>query len=330
MKSAKRTLLVVGFIFFLTGVMVPQGESRNLILGHGAAPGNPRTLAADMFAKSVAEGSKGQLTIQIQGSEQLGSDVEMLQSAKLGTLDITANSQGPLSNMVPEAAIFGLPFLFSSPQEVWKILDGPIGDKVAALVDKQGMKLLAWWDNGIRHITNNQRPIKEPADLKGLKIRTPQDPITIDIFKALGANPTPIAFGELYLALRQGTVDGQENPLVNIWSAKLHEVQKYVSLSGHKYESTPFIVSMKTWNSLSPEHQQLLQRSAKQAGDFQRNELVRQTDELLIKFKDLKLQINTPNQAPFREATKSVYETWQKKIGDIVVEIQKAAASAGK
>lgn len=330
MKSAKRTLLVVGFIFFLTGVMVPQGESRNLILGHGAAPGNPRTLAADMFAKSVAEGSKGQLTIQIQGSEQLGSDVEMLQSAKLGTLDITANSQGPLSNMVPEAAIFGLPFLFSSPQEVWKILDGPIGDKVAALVDKQGMKLLAWWDNGIRHITNNQRPIKEPADLKGLKIRTPQDPITIDIFKALGANPTPIAFGELYLALRQGTVDGQENPLVNIWSAKLHEVQKYVSLSGHKYESTPFIVSMKTWNSLSPEHQQLLQRSAKQAGDFQRNELVRQTDELLIKFKDLKLQINTPNQAPFREATKSVYETWQKKLGDIVVEIQKAAASAGK
>jgi tripartite ATP-independent transporter DctP family solute receptor len=330
MKSAKRTLLVVGFIFFLTGVMVPQGESRNLILGHGAAPGNPRTLAADMFAKSVAEGSKGQLTIQIQGSEQLGSDVEMLQSAKLGTLDITANSQGPLSNMVPEAAIFGLPFLFSSPQEVWKILDGPIGDKVAALVDKQGMKLLAWWDNGIRHITNNQRPIKEPADLKGLKIRTPQDPITIDIFKALGANPTPIAFGELYLALRQGTVDGQENPLVNIWSAKLHEVQKYVSLSGHKYESTPFIVSMKTWNSLSPEHQQLLQRSAKQAGDFQRKELVRQTDELLIKFKDLKLQINTPNQAPFREATKSVYETWQKKLGDIVVEIQKAAASAGK
>jgi tripartite ATP-independent transporter DctP family solute receptor len=330
MKSAKRTLLVVGFIFFLTGVMVPQGESRNLILGHGAAPGNPRTLAADMFAKSVAEGSKGQLTIQIQGSEQLGSDVEMLQSVKLGTLDITANSQGPLSNMVPEAAIFGLPFLFSSPQEVWKILDGPIGDKVAALVDKQGMKLLAWWDNGIRHITNNQRPIKEPADLKGLKIRTPQDPITIDIFKALGANPTPIAFGELYLALRQGTVDGQENPLVNIWSAKLHEVQKYVSLSGHKYESTPFIVSMKTWNSLSPEHQQLLQRSAKQAGDFQRNELVRQTDELLIKFKDLKLQINTPNQAPFREATKSVYETWQKKIGDIVIEIQKAAASAGK
>ena len=325
----KRILVMVGLIL-LSALVVSQSEARNLILGHGAAPGNPRTLAAEMFAKIVSEGSKGQLTVQIQGSEQLGSDVEMLQSAKLGTLDITANSQGPLSTMVPEAAIFGLPFLFSTPQEVWQILDGPIGNKVASLVDKQDMKLLAWWDNGIRHISNNVRPINQPADLKGMKIRTPQDPITIDIFKALGANPTPIAFGELYLALRQGTVDGQENPFVNIWSAKLHEVQKYISLSGHKYESTPFIVSMKTWSSLSPEHQQLLQRAAKQAGDFERKELVKQTDELLVKFKDLKLQINTVNQSPFREATKPVYDTWRTKLGTIVDEIQKAAAGARK
>jgi tripartite ATP-independent transporter DctP family solute receptor len=325
----KRIIVMVGFILLST-LMVSQLEARNLILGHGAAPGNPRTLAAEMFAKLVSEGSKGQLTVQIQGSEQLGSDVEMLQSAKLGTLDITANSQGPLSTMVPEAAIFGLPFLFSTPQEVWQILDGPIGNKVAGLVDKQDMKLLAWWDNGIRHITNNVRPINQPADLKGMKIRTPQDPITIDIFKALGANPTPIAFGELYLALRQGTVDGQENPLVNIWSAKLYEVQKYISLSGHKYESTPFIVSMKTWNSLSPAHQQLLKRAAKQAGEFQRKELVKQEDELLVKFKDLKIHINTVNQAPFQEATKSVYGIWRAKLGAIVDEIQKAAAAARK
>jgi tripartite ATP-independent transporter DctP family solute receptor len=201
---------------------------------------------------------------------------------------------------------------------------------VAALVEKQNMKILAWWDNGIRHITNNVRPIKEVADLKGLKIRAPQAPLTIDIFKALGANPTPIAFGELYLALRQGTVDGQENPLVNIWSAKLYEVQKYISMTGHKYESTPFIVSMKTWKSLSADHQQLLQRAAKQSGDFERKELVKQTDELLVKFKGMNLQINTVNQAPFREATKPVYEIWRKKLGGIVDEIQKAAQAARK
>ncbi len=330
MKRIKSILLVVFSILFFGSLIVPQTEARNLILGHGAAPGNPRTLAAEMFSKVVSEGSKGQLTVQLQGSEQLGSDVEMLQSAQLGTLDLTANSQGPLSTMVPEASVFGLPFLFATPKEVWQILDGPIGNKVAGLTEKQGMKVLAWWDNGIRHTTNNVRPIKEPADLKGLKIRTPQDPITIDIFKAMGANPTPIAFGELYLALRQGTVDGQENPLVNIWSAKLHEVQKYLSMTGHKYESTPFIISMKTWQSLSPDHQQLLQRAAKQAGEFERQELVKQTDELLVKFKDLKLQINTVNQAPFREATKPVYEIWHKKLGGIVDEIQKAAEAARK
>jgi tripartite ATP-independent transporter DctP family solute receptor len=329
MRGTRFFLLAVGLVIAGT-LLVTQAESRNLILGHGAAPGNPRTLAAEMFGKMVAEGSKGQLTVQIQGSEQLGSDVEMLQSAQLGTLDITANSQGPLANIVPEVEIFGLPFLFATPEEVWKILDGPMGNQVAALVEKQNMKILAWWDNGIRHITNNVRPIKEVADLKGLKIRAPQAPLTIDIFKALGANPTPIAFGELYLALRQGTVDGQENPLVNIWSAKLYEVQKYISMTGHKYESTPFIVSMKTWKSLSADQQQLLQRAAKQAGDFERKELVKQTDELLVKFKGMNLQINTVNQAPFREATKPVYEIWHKKLGGIVDEIQKAAEAARK
>lgn len=147
---------------------------------------------------------------------------------------------------VPEVAIFGLPFLFSMPQQACQILDGPIGDKLTALSENQWLKVLAWWDKGIRHITNNVRPINEAADLHGIKLRTPKDPMTIDIFNTLGANPTPIAFGELYLALRQRTVDGQENPLVNIWSSKLYEVQKNLSLSGHKYEMTPFIISLKT------------------------------------------------------------------------------------
>ena len=276
---------VILAVMLIGSFSLSQVQARTLVLGHGAAPGNPRTLATDVFAQLVSETTGGKLTIDIQGSEKLGSDVEMLQAIQVGGLDLTANSQGPLGTFVPEVVLFGLPFLFAQPPDAWSLLDGPIGDQMAALCEKKGFKVLAWWDNGIRQVSNNVRPIKKPEDLKGIKLRTPQDPMTIDIFKALGANPTPLAFGELYLALRQGTVDGQENPLVNIWASKLYEVQKYISMTGHKYECTPFIISVKVWESLSPEEQKAVQNAAKLAGTYQRLELVRQDGELRGKLK---------------------------------------------
>jgi len=309
MKGSRVIVLLACLVLFAGLVMVRQVKARTLILGHGAAPGNPRTLACDVFA---------------------GSDVEMLQAVQIGALDITVNSQGPLATIVLEAAIFGLPFLFTMPQEAWQILDGPTGDKLAALAENQGLKVLAWWDNGIRHITNNLRPIKQPTDLRGIKLRTPKDPMTIDIFNALGANPTPIAFGELYLALRQGTVDGQENPLVNIWSSKLYEVQKYISLSGHKYEMTPFIISLKAWRSLSLQDQRLIRYASQLAKTYQRLELVRQESLLLNKLVAAGIKVNKTNQVAFRKATRSVYDKWRKKVGNIVDELLKAAEDARK
>lgn len=330
MKGSRVIVLVVCFLFFASAGMVPRANARTLILGHGAAPGNPRTLACDVFAKLVSDGTSGRINIQVQGSEQLGSDVEMLQAVQITALDITVNSQGPLATIVPEAAIFGLPFLFSIPQEAWQILDGPVGDRLAALTENQGLKVLAWWDNGIRHITNNVRPIKQPADLHGIKLRTPKDPMTIDIFNTLGANPTPIAFGELYLALRQGTVDGQENPLVNIWSSKLYEVQKFLSLSGHKYEMTPFIISPKTWQSLSPQDQEVIHRATQLAKTYQRLELIRQESMLLGKLVAAGIKVNKTSKAAFRQATRPVYDRWRKKMGSIVDALLKAAEEARK
>jgi tripartite ATP-independent transporter DctP family solute receptor len=296
---------------------------RQLLLGHGAAPGNPRTIAADAFAKEVSDKTDGRITVQVQGSEQLGSDTQMLQSVKAGTLDLSANSQGPLSASVPEAALIGLPFLFEDSQKAYNVLDGPVGDQLAALAEKQGFKVLAWWDNGIRELTDNKRPINSPKDVAGLKIRTPDDPMTVDIFKALGANPTPLAFGELYLALRQGTVDGQENPLTNIASAKLNEVQKYLALTGHKYESTPFVISMKTWDSLSPEDQKVVQEAADNARDQQRQLMQKQDEELRSELAKT-MKITTPDKEPFREATASVYDKWAKKYPDLVKALQDA------
>ena len=317
-------LLIISAVMLVGPFSIAQVQARTLVLGHGAAPGNPRSLAADVFAKLVSASTGGNLTIDIQGSEKLGSDVEMLQAIQVGGLDLTANSQGPLGTFVPEVVLFGLPFLFIQPSDAWALLDGPIGDQMAALCEKKGFKVLAWWDNGIRQVSNNVRPIQKPEDLKGIKLRTPQDPMTIDIFKALGANPTPLAFGELYLALRQGTVDGQENPLVNIWASKLYEVQKYISMTGHKYECTPFIISTNTWKSLSAEEQKAVQSAAKLAGTYQRLELVRQDGELRSKLEAAGVKINDVNKAPFRQATAGVYEQWKAKYPEMVDEIMKA------
>ena len=181
----------------------------------------PRTVAAEAFAKMVAERTNGEVAINIAGSEQLGNDVSMLTSMRTGALDLTANSQGAASGLVPEIAALGLPFIFKDAAQAHQVLEGPIG---LALVEKftaVGLIPLDWWDNGIRHTTNSKKSIEMPADFSGMNIRTPADPVTVDIFQALGAATQQIPFGELYIALQQGVVDGQENPLANIASAKI-------------------------------------------------------------------------------------------------------------
>lgn len=297
------------------------GESQTLLLGHGADPGNPRTIAADSFAEAVEEGTEGRITVQVQGSEQLGSDAEMLQAVRQGTLHLTANSQGPLSSTVPEVALIGLPFLFDSPEDAHEVLDGEMGEQFAAAAEEQGFKVLAWWDNGIRHITNSKRAINSPEDLAGLKIRTPEDPMTVDIFEALDANPTPLAFGELYLALRQGTVDGQENPLTNINSAKLFEVQEHLALTGHKYESTPFIIGADVWESLSSEDQEVIQQAAEDARDEQRELMAEQEAELHDELGE-QMEITEPDKEAFREATSSVYDKWAADYPELVEQLR--------
>jgi TRAP-type transport system periplasmic protein len=298
-----------------------------LTLGHGAAPGNPRTIAAEAFAKMVSERTKGSVTIKIAGAEQLGSDVAMLTSLKIGALDLTANSQGPAAGLVPEVAALGLPFLFSDADAAFKVLNGPVGDKLSARFSEQGILVLDWWDNGIRHVTNSKRPINVPADLKGLKIRTPADPMTVDIFQALGAATQQIAFGELYVALQQGVVDGQENPLANIASSKLYEVNKYISLTGHKWESTPFLMSAIAVKKLKPAELEIVKKAAKEAGVLQRRLMAETDKKLLAEFKaNPNVVVNQPNRAPFQTATKSVIEKWEAKpFGPFVKDLVAAA-----
>ena len=300
------------------------GGSRTWILGHGAAPGNPRSEAAQAFATSLDEMSDGRLSVQVQGAEQLGSDAQMLQSVRSGTLTMSANSQGPLSSDVPQVALIGLPFLFDSPEDAFAVLDGEVGDALSALAEGQGLEVLGWWDNGIRDITNNVRPITSPRDVSGLRIRTPEDSMTVDIFEALDANPTPLAFGELYLALRQGTVDGQENPLTNIASADLDEVQDYLAITGHKYEATPFVMNLGEWDDLDESDQQLVQQAADDARDAQREANQTQAAELRETLAS-SMEVSEPDKQAFREATSGVYDVWSQKFPDLVDQLRSAA-----
>ena len=326
--SRRAALLGAAGALAAPAVLRAQGQVR-LTLGHGAAPGNPRSVAAERMAAQLREKSNGRIEMRVAGSAQLGDDAAMLTALRTGTLDMSVNSQGASSAVLPELAAFGLPFLFPGPAAAYKVVDGPTGAELAQRFEKVGLISLGWWDNGIRHITNSKRPINRPEDLRGLKIRTPPDPTTIDIFQALGAATQQLNFNELYVALQQGVVDGQENPLANIQSAKLYEVNKFISLSSHQWQCNPVFASRIAWGRLRPEDKRLVQEAAKEAEAHQRT-ISQETDtRLLGEYRaNQGLAVNEVDQAPFRAATASVYEKWEARpFGDFVKKLRASAAA---
>lgn len=320
----KKTVLasVIASAFFISGNAAAQ---QTLQLAHNAAEGNPKWDASELFAELVEEGTNGELIVDVGGNAQYGDDMEAITQMRMGTLAFSTNSQGSTSSVVPQFSVLGLPFLFNSLPNAWEVMDGEVGDELKRLSEEKGLVLLALWDNGIRHVSNNVRPIETPDDLEGLKIRTPPDEMTVDIFEALGANPTPMNFSELYIALEQGVVDGQENPLMNIYSSKLHEVQDYISLTGHKYESTPLLMSKMVWDTLSPEYQEVIQQAAVEAGEFNRQASLEADDALRSKMEEAGVAFNEVNPEPFIEATSSVYDQWAEEYPELVEMVVNAA-----
>jgi tripartite ATP-independent transporter DctP family solute receptor len=318
------------------GVMAPavfsfsrgaSAQQTTLSLGHNAAPTNPRHIAAERFAEIVKEKTGGRITVRVAPSEQLGNEASLLTSLRTGAVDLTVNSQGSTSALLPELAALGLPFLFNSSEAAFKLLDGTFGGVLEKRFAAVGMVPLGWWDNGIRHISNSKRSINVPEDLKGLKIRTPPDPMTIDIFQALGAATQQISFGELYVALQQGVVDGQENPLANIASSKIFEVNPFISLTGHKWESTPFLMSQISWGRLSAADRDVVKAAAAEAGALQRKLMGEFDVKFMAEFKaNPKITMNEADKAAFRRASASVVDNWRKKpFGDFVDQLVKAA-----
>jgi tripartite ATP-independent transporter DctP family solute receptor len=296
-----------------------------LTFGHEQPPGNPRSLAADKFAELVKAKSGGAIEVSVAGSGQLGGDAAMLTSLRTGTLAISANSQGSTSALVAELAALGLPFLFTKSDDGVKILSGKIGDLLKPKFEAVGLIPIGWWDNGIRNITNSKRSITVPDDLKGLKFRTPPDPATIDIFQALGAATVQIPFPELYVALQQKVVDGQENPLTNINNSKLYEVNPFISLSAHKWECTPVLMSKMAWDRLDAKGKEIVLEAVAEATALQLAASNEANQKLEKDFRaNPALTVNDVDIEAFRRQTASVFDAWEKKpFGAFVKDLRK-------
>ena len=327
MKAPARTASFLLAAFLMCAAQTFAQTTVNLTLGHGNAPNNPKSKAAAQFAELVKEKSGGQLAVTIEGGAKLGDDLAMIIAVSSGKLDLSVNSQGPSASLAPELSAIGLPYAFSTSAKAWEVLDGPVGQDLAKKLEGKGVILLAWMDNGIRQITNSKRPIAKPEDLRGLRIRTTTDKSIMDTMTALGATPVPMNFSTVYEALKQKFVDGQDNPLANIHSAKLHEVQQYISITNHNYSVAPFVMSRQTWEKLSSDQRAWIKAAAQEATAAQRKAMADSDVLLLAEYEKMpSVKVNKADQAAFKAAVQKVWDAWElKPFGAFVKKLRAAS-----
>ena len=296
-----------------------------LKLGHVGEPGSLIGAAADEFAKRANAKLAGKAKVVAFGSSQLGGDKEMLQKVKLGTLDMALPST-VMSSEVDLFGVFEMPYLVKDRAHMGRIEKDVFWAKLAPESEKKGLKVLAVWENGYRHITNSKRPIKVPADLKGIKLRVPEGKWRLKMFQAYGANPSPMKFSELFTALQTGVMDGQENPYTQIYSAKLQEVQKYLSLSGHVYTPAYLTVGARQWATLPADVRKVLEDTAKETQAFVFEKAAKDDEDLLAKMKAGGITVNTANKDAFIAASKPVYDEYAKEVPSAREVIERAIA----
>ena len=323
----KRKIIPVALlILMLFGLMGCQGsepkvENGAKILKIGVSTGetDPRNIAAKEFADEIEEKSGGKLKAQVYPSGQLGGDAALIDGMAInsGKADIIISDASNFATYEPKMGISALPFIFSDFDTAWAFMDSEIEAEAEKLLLDKNMRVLAHYCNGFRCVTNSERPVESPSDMQGLVIRTPENPIIMATMTALGANPQPLSFSELYPALRQGTYDGQENPIPVIYNNKLYEVQKYLSVTNHIYSGMCFTISESVWKKLTPEEQQIVQSAAGHSAESDRKNNREQTETLLEELKGKGMEINEPKLDAFSEATSEVLTSNAATYGDL-------------
>ncbi|MFB3069858.1 MAG: TRAP transporter substrate-binding protein, partial [Gemmatimonadales bacterium] len=278
-----------------------------LKFGHVGAPGSLFAVTAEEFARRANERLGDRAKVIVFGSSQLGGDDVMLQKLKLGTIDLVLPST-IMSSIVEAFGLFEMPYLVSDREHMRRVEEEVFWPDLHPLAIERGYEVLAIWENGFRHVTNNVRPITTPADLRGIKLRTPRGIWRVRMFQAYGANPTPMPLSEVFVALQTGGMDGQENPLAQIVAARLHEVQSYLSLTRHVYTPAYVTVGTERWAKLPEDVRRILRETARETQEFAYATAERMDTDLLVDLRDAGIVINQPNQDAFISASSAVYE----------------------
>jgi tripartite ATP-independent transporter DctP family solute receptor len=318
-----KTLLAAAIL--LCAVTPASAQTTELKLGHVGSPGSLFALSADEFAKRVKEKTKGKVVVQVFGSSQLGDDTEMMQKVKLGTLDMTVPST-VMSSLVGAYGLFEMPYLVRDREHMKRIEKEIVWPTLAPLAEKSGYKVLAVWENGFRQITNNAHPIKVPEDLRGIKLRVPKGKWRIKMFQAYGASPSAMGLSEVFVALQTGVMDGEENPLTQIYTSKFQEVQKFLSMTDHVYTPAYLVVSPRKWSALPPDVRKAVEEAARETQPFVYETGAKMDKDLLGKIKEAGLKVNDADKAAFQKASKPVYDEFAQEVPNGKEMIDKAIA----
>jgi len=287
-----------------------------LKIGYATSKESHYGVGSAMFCDEVEKGTQGRYKCQHFANSALGGEREQIEAVQLGTQDLVNTSTGPVGNFVPEVKIVDIPFLFRDYDHARKVMDGPIGQNILTKFPSKGIIALAWTENGFRHMTNSKRDIVKPSDAAGLKMRTMENKVHMDGYRTFGILPTPMAFPELFGALQQGTVDGQENPIPVILASKFSQVQKHLSLTGHVYSPALLLLSPKVWNKLSDADKKVFVDAAKKASIAQRKKVNDDENNGIAQLeKDGMKVVKTVDGAAFREALKPAYAGYAKEFG---------------
>jgi TRAP-type transport system periplasmic protein len=310
LKKSALYLLMVSVVM-LVAAPVFAAPTYTFKLAHVITAGTPIDVAAHRFADLVKQRTNGQVEIKVFPAGQLGGERAIIEGVQLGTIEMSFTTTGAIGGFAPEFQVLDLPFLFPSNEAAYTYLDGSEGQKLLKLLDRKGIHGVCFLENGWRNFTDSVRPIKNPADLKGLKIRVMESPMYMGLISTLGGSPTPMAYPELPNALLQKVIDGQENPSVNIYSAKMYESQPYLTMDRHTYNVMIFKVNKRVWNSLPANIQKILTDTAYEVRDFQRK-LNRECDDDFVaklKTKGMKVHyLTAAERKAFEKATQPMYE----------------------
>lgn len=312
----KKLALVLSFALAATALFAASGFAATTIkIGHVLNTDHSWHKNLAGFANDVKKETEGRVTIQLYPSGQLGNEKDMVEGLTFGTVDGGLIGGGSFQSIDPKFGIEALPYAWPTHEAAYKAFDGKLGKYLFDLLGKKGIVGLAWWENGFRHITNNKKPVVKPEDLKGLKLRVTPDKMRLDTFKLLGAAPMAINFGELYSALQQGVVDGQENPYAIIYSNAFNEVQKYLSKSGHIWGSAVLCVNSDVWNKLSAKDKETVRKLAQKWCAAQRKETIKEENEFLDKLKAKGMKVNDVDKAAFQKAVQPVWKSYESTFG---------------